>query len=549
MVLKKSDSGMTRWILLGLVLFSFAWRIQNLDGQSLWRDETDAIYFALRDLPATLSMFVETAQNGALYFLFLRPWLGLMGSSEFVLRYLSLIFGVLSVPLLWQLARRLMPVARARSHGSEEEVTRTSKRRDLTKRPGRKALRLAPLIAVVLLAMNPYHLWYSQEGKMYTLIIFLALLATWFWLKGIEQGGLRPWLGFLVVISLAIYTHLLLILLIPLFLVWFLIAWPKSKGHWKGFVLALAGLTLPYLPLLIWQWELLTTQQIVTELAFVPLPEVVKTLLSYHSHSFIDARNSLYLVPIFGLGLVGLFTRHQTRYESGPKSTTLSPVRRLLLVLAWLIVPVLSIYLLSLRQPVFLPRYVIWIAPAAMMILALGLENVWNSRDRLTKTLAVLLLIYVTAYWGAIGWQEKHQVIKTDLRSAIAYVAEHRQPEELLIIQIPNLNVAYQYYSSDQGPQPFYDGHKRLGWWAAGLSTAGDLGGEAAQKQVAEQMRGLTFGATDIWVMLSETELADPDHLMTDWLDGEAKLVQQIDFRGAQVRQYQMDLSDQSLNY
>lgn len=376
---------------------------------------------------------------------------------------------------------------------------------------------------------------------MYSLIIFLALLAAWFWLRGIERGGFRPWLGFLVTVTLAIYTHLLMILLIPLFLSWFVIAWPKSKAHWKGFLLALAGLTLPYLPLLVWQWEFLTAKEIVTALDFVPLPDILKILLQYHSNSFIVARSILYLVPIFGIGLAGLLAGSRALPISNEQVRDgLDQRRRLLLILAWLVIPALSIYALSLRQPVFLPRYVIWIAPAAMMIPALGLESIWNSRGRFSKALAVSLMLYVAIYWGDIGWQEKIQAIKTDLRSTVAYVAENRRPEELLIIQIPNLHVAYQYYSSDQDARPFLDGQERLGWWAAGLAPAKELKDEVARQQVEQQMRSLTFGTQDIWVMLSEAELADPDRLMVDWLDNEAEMVSRTDFRGAQVRQYRM---------
>ena len=38
-------------------------------------------------------------------------------------------------------------------------------------------------------------------------------------------------------------------------------------------------------------------------------------------------------------------------------------------------------------------------------------------------------------------------------------------------------------------------------------------------------MRGITSGAADVWVLLSEAELADPNHLMIDWLDDEAELI------------------------
>jgi hypothetical protein len=208
------------------------------------------------------------------------------------------------------------------------------------------------------------------------------------------------------------------------------------------------------------------------------------------------------------------------------------------MIVAWLTMPVLCIYLLSLRQPVFLPRYVIWIAPAAMMLLALGLEAIWNGRGRLAKALAISLLSFVVVYWGMIGWQEKTEAIKTDLRSTVAFVAENRSPDDLLIIQIPNLHVAYQYYSGDQGPQPFAGGQQRLGWWAPGLSLVTADDDETTRSQVDRQMKGMTFGAAEIWVLLSEAELSDPNHLMLDWLDDQATLVDQVDFRAVQVRHY-----------
>ncbi|MEZ4614244.1 MAG: hypothetical protein R2867_01840 [Caldilineaceae bacterium] len=57
-----------RLCLLLLILAAYGWRTHGLTTQSLWRDEVDAVYFALRDLPETLSMFVAMAQNGPLYF-------------------------------------------------------------------------------------------------------------------------------------------------------------------------------------------------------------------------------------------------------------------------------------------------------------------------------------------------------------------------------------------------------------------------------------------------------------------------------------------------
>ena len=363
----------SRIIVCLLVFFGFAWRVLGLDQQSLWRDEIDAIYLGLGDLPTTLSMFLAPGQNGALYFLGLRPWLKQVGSSEFALRYPSVLFAVLAIPLIWQIGRRLLPV-----HNIPLE-----KRRSLPDDPEQKRSKFASLwqslmgspalLAALFFTMNPYQLWYGQEGKMYTVITFLALLAVWFWLEGIDRGGVRPWLGFLMVVSLAIYTHLLMILIVPLMLAWFLIAWPQSKHHWLGFFLTCLCLLLPYAPMVWWQWDLLTTPKTLTALPFTPLTEILRVILIYQSSS-IEANMTLFwLLPIFLLGLYGVLPVSlvaASREEAF--LLKLSDWRKHLLVVSWWVLPVVGIYLISLVQPVFLPRYIIWISPAAMMILALG---------------------------------------------------------------------------------------------------------------------------------------------------------------------------------
>ena len=95
------------WLLVGVVGLAFALRVAGLDFQSLWRDEVDAIRFATRAWDDVLRMFVVPGQNGPLYFLVLRPWLYLAGQSEYALRFFSVFFGTLAVPLVYRVARRL----------------------------------------------------------------------------------------------------------------------------------------------------------------------------------------------------------------------------------------------------------------------------------------------------------------------------------------------------------------------------------------------------------------------------------------------------------
>jgi len=231
-----------RPLILLILLAAFAWRLQGLDTQSLWRDEVDAIYFAVRDLPETLSMFVQAGQNGALYFLSLRPWFRLVGTSEFALRYPSAFFGLLSLPLLWQITRVLLPTQTQQDEiysralladplpPPQHPTSLYPMGRQPTPKPSvetvpRRDHWLAfisdlPLLAMLFFSVNPYQLWYSQEGKMYSLVTCLALFAGWYWLRGIDRGGWQPWLAYLITMSLAIYSHLLMILMIPLHMIY-----------------------------------------------------------------------------------------------------------------------------------------------------------------------------------------------------------------------------------------------------------------------------------------------------------------------------------------
>ena len=516
-----------RFFLLLLILGAFAWRVDGLTNQSLWRDEVDAIYFALRNLPDTLAMFGAMAQNGALYFLSLRGWFYVAGASEFALRYISVLAGVAAIPLTWQVARRLLAVTRS----ATSTLTMSA---------------VTPLIAALLLAVNPYQLWYGQEGKMYTLMTALTLLAHWCWLTGISRGGWRLWLVYLCTVSLCLYIHLLSIIIIPVHLVWFLLAWPQSRRHWRGYGLALAGLTLPYLPFVWWQWAMLTSPQKLTGFTFTPLSEMVYTLLMNHSYGLLPPPPIFRLLPIFFLGAVGLLMGAGTLAESAKAAsaqesmTSVRAWRRYLLLVSWLLLPIATIYALSLRQPVYTDRYIIWIAPAAMILLALGVQTLYQNSGRLATPLIAILLLYTLGLWLQMGWRQKQETIKYDLRSAITYVAERRTPETLLILQIPHLEFSYRYYTSDDLPGLFERSDAHLGRWVGGLWTNGGLPDEQAQAQAAQEMQQLTAGVTELWVLSSEVEMWDARHLMDAWLTQHGQLLEAAEFHGVHARHYQL---------
>ncbi len=507
-----------RGAVVALVWLGFTWRMVGLTAQSLWRDEVDVVFLATRPLEQVLAMFVSPAQNGALYLLLMRPWFQLVGTGEFALRYTSVLFGTLALALMWQVARRLLPGWRRTDLGN------------------------MPLWAVAFLAFHPYQVWYSQEGKMYALVVALALLSAWSWLNAMDRGGILRWGGYLLATTVAIYTHLLAVLLIPLHGVWFLLARPLNRARWRGYLLALLGFVLPYLPLIWWQWHYLTSLDYQTGYPFTPFAQVVRILLLDHTRGVLPTVPTLWLVPLFFLALAGLVVglvelRTPGVRDSGPLLPVAGWVRWAFLV-TWLVLPVLLLHGVSLVKPLFVDRYVIWIGPAVAMLMALGVEAVRRNAGRLGALLAGGLVGLAVALWLWVGWQQTRVPLKTQLREAVTYVAGRRSPGELLVLQIPHAHWAYRYYTSDFGPDPYRGSEERLAPWMEGLWTRNGLPDEQARAEVDRMLRERTRGHDSLWVILTEAEMWDPRGLMVEWLDAHGRLVDRQSFHQVEVRRY-----------
>jgi len=138
---------LTLAVALLITLAGFALRFYRLSNQSLWTDEVSSITTAR--LPLSQITEHSAAVNNSLptYFLLLRAAMGKSNEDiEFRARWLSALAGALSVPLLIgvvYLWRRRCSAA---------------------------------LLAGLLLAINPLHLWYSQEARAYALMLLFGLL-------------------------------------------------------------------------------------------------------------------------------------------------------------------------------------------------------------------------------------------------------------------------------------------------------------------------------------------------------------------------------------
>ncbi|MEJ2209248.1 MAG: glycosyltransferase family 39 protein [Anaerolineae bacterium] len=496
---------------MGLLLVAFGLQASGLVSQGLWRDEVDAIRFARRPLAALLETFRTPGQNGPLYYLLLRPWLELAGQGEFALRFFSTLFGVLAVALTARLGRRLFPA-----------------------RPA------VGLLAALLAATAPYLVWYGQEGKMYTLVVALVLLSTERYTAALLRGGWQRWLAYVVFTSLLFYVHLTAVLIVPAqALAFFLVGREVRRARWKGWLASLAALTVPYLPLLAWQWPLLRAGG-QTGYAFVPLPQMVLSLLTSYSLGVVGHGAPWALVPFVALLLaVGLGRAWPGRALRAPRG----------ILLCWLVVPVVGFFLVTLLRPIYTARYLIFVLPAYLLLLAVGLEAV----ARHSRLLAAALLLGLLALNGWGLWLQARTPLKADFRAATAYVVEHRAADDLLLFQIPYGRHSFDYYRSQQAaaesaPVPgqgdfrlmlplVIGGGPPAYSWAEGLYTNAGM----APEEAARQMAALTAGYRGVWLVATEVPLWDERGLVQAWLEEHAVREEEAHFVRVDVYYYRLE--------
>lgn len=478
-----------------LALIAFAVRAVSLDVQSLWRDEVDSLRFATAPWSETLSTFIRPGWNGPLYFMLLRGWIALTGASEYAMRFFSLAFGVLCVPLVYVLGHRLFNW-------------------------------LVGSLTALLVAASPYLTWYGQEVRMYTLVPALALLAIYSLRRAVEKGGWHWWAAQVVATSLAFYSHILAALLVPVQVLLYFAWWPRARKRWVGALISLALLTLPYLPLAVWQTPLVLQER---ETGFYPyaLGEMAEILLDGWSTGMLGWGGT-WGVALMGMlavwGLVG-----PTPSAHLPNRWGLGGDRSRLALLCWLVTPLLAVWLISLRQPLFTDRYLIWSAPAFYLLVAGGLASLWRLGRWGRCTMAILVSVILVVN-GVNLWRQATTPIKSDFRAAAAYMAGRRAPDELILFQIPYGKYTFDYYFSE-GVYP----------WAEGLYTnhrASDGSYLMSEQEAARRVQEVTAGYGTVWLVATEAAMWDERGLVQAWLDANAQRVDEAHFARVDVYRY-----------
>ncbi|MBN1331396.1 glycosyltransferase family 39 protein [Candidatus Dojkabacteria bacterium] len=425
-----------------IILFGAGLRLVNISAPDFWRDEA----FTLR--AATMqfgdmwsSLTADTAPP--LFTLILHYWLKIVPLTELSARIPSFIFGVATIYFAYLLAKQLFPYNRKYIY-----------------------------LTVILTALNPVLIFYSQEARAYSLLSLLATISLYLVFKITTQPKTKTfvWVLLSIITILGLYTHNLFIFIA--FVNGLIIF--ASRANLKdlkqtakrNIPLALAYLAvgIVFLP---WFLVFLEQSKTVSQggfwLTLDPVNDPAKLLTDTFSGEQIWMESELFrsVLKYFSDILAGLFTAGSFiiiyKQRQNDKFN-----QKLAALLFWIFANFLIVYLYSFKTSFIYIRYLIYLIVPALIITTIPLLNL-----NLNKTLKYIFTAFVIGSLSIFSVITLRNIpnSKAPMKDLIAQVEVLNSEESLILHSHAYTNHGFKIYSNlrsqiynPQDNLPYYEG-------------------------------------------------------------------------------------------
>ncbi len=356
-------------ILLLILLIGLFLRIYHLGHESIWVDEAYSIRCAGLCLPELFEEIAGKDKHPPLYYVILHTWVGLFGDSEFSARLPSAIFGFLCLLMMYKVGSLMF----------DREVG---------------------LLSCMVLALSLFHVRYSQEARMYSLMALLFLVSIYYFIRLLEEGSIVSLLGYILSTSLLMHTHYYGLFMVAAQNVYVVTLFLFSKGiphfslkKWVWLQVVLALLFAPWAAVLVGQF---LSQQQAFWIARPSANWIISCFRAYSGGSRVLLLVFLMVSPFSVLTyrrLCGKAEWHNLfgSLEAHQWNVRLSNLRGVLLLAMWLLTPIILPYVASqFLTPFFLTRYTIGASLAFYFLAAMGIASFKNRYVRLSAVLVVV---------------------------------------------------------------------------------------------------------------------------------------------------------------
>jgi len=374
-----------------VLILALGLRLFHLSQRVLWFDEANSLLIA-KASPSQIIDAVRDDTHSPFYYLVLHYWQFVTG-GEMGGRLLSVLAGVATVAVAYSLGCALM---------------------------GRNA----GLLAAAFLAVNPLHIWYSQELRMYTLQTLLVSVSFLLMLLALRRDRFALWAGYAVVTAMSLYAQyasFYAVIAQNAFVVFY--HWrdrPKLR-HWFLSQCAVLLLFAPWLPAFVSQAKMAAGSSWLGPLD----PGRVLAFFSLFSGAYLGDTHGRALsvavtVAALVIPAVILWCRRESRQPA-------------LLLLLWFVVPVVLLILQSLNQNRFLPRVLLCTTPPFALLLGCATVRPGKVIVRSIAATVGVALLAANVYALRNYYILDNAWVKSDLREAATTLGSEIQPGDIVL--------------------------------------------------------------------------------------------------------------------
>lgn len=373
--------------IVAILVLATVLRLVNLN-QSFWLDEASQAVLASQTVQQI--WFGRSGDFQPPLFYFLAHFWIYFGKSEVWLRILPIIFGILGVYFLIKMARDIFPYHKN-----------------------------SGLVAGLLLAISPFHIYYSQEFRMYSLVVLLSILAMWSLYR-------KHWSLF-IFNCLLLYAHYSTILLIASQFLYVLAIRRKDLKYFLFQCSLSLLLYLPWLPQLIRQLHsginidnYLPGWRSVLSLPIIKAtPEIFFKLIAGRINLFPRIAYAIYIMfVLLTAGFALVLAKKDKSY-----------------FLIWIFAPIILSIGLSFSIPQTEPFRLIFILPA----LTLMFTQACLKYPRLFLTIFIYIGIF-----GNVMYFTRPRLQREQWRQAIGFVSSQ---EGLVAVKFSDKFAPFSWYS------------------------------------------------------------------------------------------------------
>jgi hypothetical protein len=385
--------------ILVLTLWGFVLRIYALGDQSLWNDEAASINAASGMLEHGLPLLPsgEVYSRSILNTGIIASSVALFGSSEFAARLPSVLFGTLTIPLVFLFARKV---------GNEKIA----------------------LIAAIITAFSVLEIGWSRQARMYQQLQFFYVLSLYLFYQFSVTKSKRYLIATIVSTLCTVLSHefgFVLILIFPIYA--FLLNMRKVLS--KEFLLQKKVIVsiLAIIALLA-----------LAEVEFGVFSSVLNSMGSVHLHYYLGYLiTTIPVISLFAVVGAVIFFRRERQIS-------------LLLILS-IIIP---LYFLSFHLELWGYRYLYFLLPIVFILFSYGVVHFIDLLPelrprRILSLLLPALLLGLTLSYGFVFMPHSHYyhfdptIQQPDFKKAYSFVEENRNEGDIVIDAWPVVGVIY----------------------------------------------------------------------------------------------------------